>query len=85
MELYIYIHIRNTELYIYAEVLNRKQKPSQFSLIHSPFAHCANWKLVVCLFVDKEVNVSFAFANGRNVLNGLAHLWSSVSLTQGCH
>ncbi len=33
------------------------------------------WKFVVCLFVDKETNQSYPFANGLNRLNRLVHLW----------
>jgi prepilin-type processing-associated H-X9-DG protein len=39
--------------------------------------HCSlcKWKFVVCLFVNKETNQSYPFANGLNRLNRLAHLW----------
>jgi hypothetical protein len=52
---------------------NGKKKHRQFSLIHLLFAHC---ETEVCrlLFVDKETNGSYPFANGLNGIIGLARL-----------
>jgi hypothetical protein len=33
-------------------------------------------KFVACVFVDKETNGSYPFANKQNGLNRLAHLWT---------
>jgi hypothetical protein len=45
-------------IYIYAAVSNRKQKPRQFFLIRSPFAHHANRSLsFVCLLMKKQMEV----------------------------
>jgi hypothetical protein len=59
---YIYIYMYR---YLYTYILpfqtvNEKQKAMLFSLIHLPFAHCANG--------------NYPFANGLCGLNGLAHL-----------
>ncbi len=41
------------------ETSNRKWKPSQFSLIRLPFAHCANRILsFVCLLLKKQIEVN---------------------------
>jgi hypothetical protein len=67
----IYIYIcRYLSLYIYTAVSNSKRKTEAhvFSLIHLPFAHCANG--------------SYSFANGLCGLNRLAHLcWKQTILS----
>jgi hypothetical protein len=56
-----------------------KRKPRRFSL--HPFTVCSSCKrkFVVCLFVDKETNGSYPFANGLDGLNGFAHLCTDVT------
>ncbi len=42
----------------------RNRKHRQLSFIRLPFAHLANGSLSFFLFVDKETNGSYSFANG---------------------
>jgi hypothetical protein len=47
--------------YTYAAISNGKQKPKRISIIRLPFAHHANRKFAVCLFVNEETNENYPF------------------------
>ncbi len=63
-----------------------KRKPEDQVIFLELFTVCSSckWKLVVCLFVNKETKGNYLFANGTNGpdglngLNGLACLWEYV-------
>ncbi len=66
---YIYTGIYSIYLYLYMYICCRfKRKTEARAISFSPFT--------VCLFVDKETNGSYPFANRLNGLNGLAHPWA---------
>jgi hypothetical protein len=72
--IYLYLYISVYMYFVYAAFSNRKRKTEAQVIVLHPFIVCSSCKrkLVVCLFVYEETNGSYPFANGLNVLNGVA-------------
>jgi hypothetical protein len=76
---HICVNSNHRVLFIVCRFADQGNQTSVYSFCF-PFTVCSicKRKLIICLFVDKETNGSFLFANrlnGINGLNGLAHLW----------
>jgi hypothetical protein len=67
--------------YIYDAVLKKENGRRVAHAVFLNLFTVCSWckgKFVICPFVDKETNGSYAFANGLNRLNRLAHLCLST-------
>ncbi len=68
---YIYVDIYLDIYMLFSAVSNGKRKTEAETIFLNPFTRCSSCKrkFVVCLFVDKETNESYLYANGLNGLN----------------
>jgi hypothetical protein len=66
--------------YEHRDMEKRKTEAQTIFLI--PFTVCSSykWKFVICPCLDKETSGYYLFANGLNILNGLAHLCPAPEL-----
>jgi hypothetical protein len=82
----IYIFGQQNYTYIYATVLNRKQKMEAQAVFLYLFIVCSSckWKFVICLFVDEKqtdvIHLQTDGLKGLNKLNRLNGLWHLVQV-----
>ncbi len=69
--MYIYVDIYLDMYMLFSADSNGKQKTEAKAIFLNPFTSCSSCKrkFVVFLFVDKETNESYLYANGLNGLN----------------
>jgi hypothetical protein len=77
----IYIYMENGTRYVCCCFIWKTETEAQ-AIFLNLFTVCSSCKqkFVVCMFVDKEANRGYHFANGLNGLNGLKDLSIYVNL-----
>ncbi len=72
---------RDNDMETWTRTGNEKQKTEGQAIFLNPFAICSlcKRKFVLCLFLDKETNGCYPFANRLNRLNGLGHLCRNLT------